>query len=46
VITFEDTYSRHHFLVFQEYSADRLYMITEYPEYLRDEYLQVLKDVV
>ncbi len=43
IITFEDTYAKHHFIILQEYNADRLYMITEYPESAHEEYQAILK---
>lgn len=39
ILTFEDTYNKQHFLVFQDnFSEDRLYMINEYPDFIIEEH--------
>ena len=45
ILSFEDTYSRNHFLVLQEQAEDKIYMITEYPSYLNEEYKSILNEV-
>lgn len=45
ILTFEDTYSRDHFLILEELLEDRLYMITEYPDYLVEEYKNLLQSL-
>lgn len=43
ILTFEDTYQKLHFLVFQDnFTEDRLYMINDYPDYLVEEYRSLL----
>ncbi|CDW90344.1 UNKNOWN [Stylonychia lemnae] len=47
VISYEDAKKgRSHFLIFQEYQADLIYLITDYPDYLHEEYQQVLRDAI
>eukprot|EP00347_Sterkiella_histriomuscorum_P022490 403338297 len=46
VISFEDSNARYHFVVFQVYQADRIYMINDYPKYLCDEYKKITQEAL
>ncbi len=44
VITYEDSYQKVHFIIYQErFTEDRLYLINEYPEYIKTEYDNIIK---
>ena len=43
IISYEDSYLKVNFVIYQDsFTEDRIYMISEYPEYLNEEYRQII----